>query len=83
MTTQTVRVNDGAVTGTVGYISPTAGLSATVLFTPAVPLNPHGLYRVRLTTGLKDAEDAVPLQREYVWEFGWRQVYLPVVLRNR
>ncbi len=77
MTTQTVRVNDGAVTGTVAWVSP------TVYFTPAVPLNPYGLYRVRLTTGLKDAEDSVSLQREYVWEFGWRQVYLPVVLRNR
>ncbi|MGB9871949.1 MAG: alpha amylase N-terminal ig-like domain-containing protein [Anaerolineae bacterium] len=82
VTSLTVRVNDGAVTGTVGYISPTAGVSATVLFTPAVPLDPRGLYRVRLTTGLKDAEDGVPLQREYVWEFGWRQVYLPLVLRS-
>ncbi|RME37092.1 MAG: hypothetical protein D6793_04745, partial [Thermoflexia bacterium] len=40
VTTQTVRVNDGAVTGTVGYISPTAGLSATVLFTPGRPAEP-------------------------------------------
>ncbi len=76
VTTATVRVNDGAVTGTVGYIG------ETVYFTPTVPLNPHGRYQVRLTTGLKDAEDGVSLQREYIWEFGWRQVYLPVVLRS-
>jgi glycosidase len=83
VTTETVRVNGGAVTGTVGYISPTAGISATVLFTPAVPLDPRGFYRVQLTTGLRDAEDGVPLQREFVWEFGWRwRVYLPLVMRN-
>ena len=83
VTPLTVRVNDGAVTGTVGYIGPTAGVSATVLFTPAVPLNPYGFYQVRLTTGLKDAEDGVSLQREYVWEFGWRwRLYLPLVMRN-
>jgi hypothetical protein len=83
VTTGTVRVNGGAVTGTVGYISPTAGISATVLFTPAVPLDPRGFYRVQLTTGLRDAEDGVPLQREFVWEFGWRwRVYLPLVMRN-
>ncbi|MFN3763167.1 MAG: Ig-like domain-containing protein, partial [Anaerolineae bacterium] len=70
VTSQTVRVNGGAVTGTVAWVSP------TVLFTPAVPLNPHGRYQVRLTRGQKEAEDGVALQREVVWEFGWWQVYL-------
>ncbi len=82
VTTLTVRVNGGAVTGTVGYLTPTAGVSATVLFTPAVSLNPHGRYRVELTAGLRDAEDGIPLQRPVAWEFGWQQVYLPVVMRH-
>ncbi|HHS97024.1 MAG TPA: hypothetical protein ENK08_03870, partial [Chloroflexi bacterium] len=72
----TVRVNDGAVTGTVAWISP------TVYFTPAVPLDPHGRYQVRLTGGLRDAEDGVPLQREVTWIFGWHRVYLPLALQR-
>jgi len=72
----TVLVNDGAVIGTVGYVSP------TVYFTPTAPLDPHGYYRVRLTSGIKDAEDNIPLQREYTWEFGWQRLYLPLVARG-
>lgn len=82
VTTLTVRVNGGAVTGTVGYLAPAAGASATVLFTPAVSLDPHGRYRVELTAGLRDAEEGIPLQRPVAWEFGWWQVYLPVVMRK-
>lgn len=82
MTTRTVWVNGGAVTGTIGYLPPTAGVSATVLFTPVVSLDPHGRYRVELTAGLQDAEEGIPLQRPVAWEFGGWQVYLPVVMRH-
>jgi hypothetical protein len=49
-----------------------------------VPLDPHEYYRVRLTTGIKDVEDSIPLQTEYAWEFGqhWQKLYLPLVMRN-
>ncbi|MGQ9710362.1 MAG: alpha amylase N-terminal ig-like domain-containing protein [Anaerolineae bacterium] len=80
VTTATVRVwalpGGAPVEGTVAWLSP------TVSFTPAAPLAPYGRYRVELTGGLRDAEDGIPLQRPVVWEFGWRQVYLPVVMRG-
>lgn len=77
VTTATVLVNGGAVTGLVGY---SQAVSPTIFFTPAVPL--LGSYRVQLTTGLRDAEDSIPMQREFVWEFGRWQVYLPLVLKT-
>ena len=81
VTSATVRVlalpGGTAVTGTVAWVSP------TVYFTPSLPLERYGRYRVELTAGLRDAEDNVPLQRLVAWEFGWRRVYLPLVLRNR
>jgi len=75
-----VLVNGGAVTGSVGYVSP------TVYFTPALPLDPAGYYQVQLTTAIRDLEDGIPLQRAYLWSFGrppaGYTVYLPLVLRS-
>jgi len=74
-----VRVNGGAVTGTVGYISP------TVYFTPDMPLDPQGVYQVELTTAIREAIDGVPLQRAYYWAFGEPQesysIFLPLVTK--
>ncbi|MGC9023895.1 MAG: alpha amylase N-terminal ig-like domain-containing protein [Chloroflexia bacterium] len=77
-----VLVNGGAVTGSVGYLSP------TVYFTPARPLDPAGYYQVQLTTDIRDLEDGIALQRAYLWSFGrppvpGYTVYLPLVLKNR
>ncbi|MBN1954607.1 MAG: Ig-like domain-containing protein [Anaerolineae bacterium] len=72
----TVLVNGGAVLGAVSYVSP------TVTFAPDAPLDPNGQYAVRLTTGIRDGEDEVPLQAEYAWTFGRRRVYLPVMTRE-
>jgi len=80
--TSSVLLNGGAVTGTVGYISP------TVYFTPAAPLDPAIDYHVELTTDIQDADESIPLQRASSWAFGEPEedlysIYLPMVLKGR
>ena len=58
----------GNITGTV------------VLFTPTTPLTTTNGYLVALTK--EGYVDEVPMQSDYVWDFGVRQFYLPLVFKS-
>lgn len=66
VTTATVLVtaNGAPLAGSLSYISP------TVYFSPAAPLALPGQYMVTLTTGIRDGEDNISLQKAFRWSFG-------------